>query len=51
MRQPPYTFTFKAPDKTYNLSMSFRRSTVDRDDLISALEQILDQLRSTQDPL
>jgi len=48
-RQKPYTFKFKAPDKTFNLSMSFRRSTVDREDLISALEEILQQLRSTED--
>jgi len=48
-RQKPYTFKFRAPDKTFNLQMSFRRSTVDRDDLISALEEILQQLRSTED--
>ena len=50
-RQKPYTFKFKAPDKTFNLSMSFRRSTVDKGDLISALEEILQQLRSSEDPL
>lgn len=49
-RKKPYTFKFKSPDKTYNLSMSFRRSTVDRDDLITALEEILTQLRATEDP-
>lgn len=49
-RKKPYTFKFKSPDKSYNLSMSFRRSTVDRDDLISALEEILQQLRSAEDP-
>lgn len=49
-RSKPYTFKFKSPDKTYNLQMSFRRSTVDKEDLISALEQILDQLRTTEDP-
>lgn len=50
-RQKPYTFKFRAPDKTFNLSMSFRRSTVDRDDLISALEEILQQLRSAEDTM
>jgi ParB family chromosome partitioning protein len=50
-RRKPYTFKLKYPDKTYNLSMSFRRSTVDRGDLITALEEILEQLRSTEDPL
>lgn len=48
-RQKPYTFKFRAPDKTFNLSMSFRRSTVDREDLITALEEILQQLRSTEE--
>ena len=48
-RQKPYTFKFRAPDKTFNLSMSFRRSTVDRDDLISALEGILQQLRTSDE--
>ena len=45
-RKKPYVFKFRAPDKTYSLSLSFRQSTVDRDDLIGALEQILDELRS-----
>ena len=49
VRPKPYTFKFKAPDKTFNLQMSFRRSTVDKDDLISALEEILQQLKSTED--
>ena len=45
-KKKPYVFKFKAPDKTYSLSMSFRQSTVDREDLISALEQILTELRT-----
>jgi ParB family transcriptional regulator, chromosome partitioning protein len=45
-RKKPYVFKFKAPDKTYSLSLSFRQSEVDRTDLIQALEQILTQLRS-----
>lgn len=48
-RAKPYTFKFRAPDKTFSLQMSFRRSTVDRDDLITALEEILEQLRTTAD--
>lgn len=48
-RRKPYTFKFQAPDKTFNLSMSFRRSTVDRDDLISALEEILVQLKTSEE--
>lgn len=44
-RRKPYVFRFKAPDKTFSLSLSFRQSEVDEDDLIRALEQILSDLR------
>lgn len=44
-RRKPYVFRFKAPDRTFNLSLTFRQSEVDRDDLIRALEQILTDLR------
>jgi hypothetical protein len=45
-RRRPYVFRFKAPDKTFNLSLTFRQSAVDKADLVRALEQILKQLRS-----
>lgn len=45
-RRKPYVFRFRAPDKTYALSLSFRQSEVDRTDLIRALEDILQQLRA-----
>jgi len=44
-RRKPYVFRFKAPDRTFSLSLSFRQSEVDQDDLIRALEQILADLR------
>jgi ParB family chromosome partitioning protein len=44
-RRRPYVFKFKAPDRSYNLSLTFRQSEVDKDDLIRALEQILLDLR------
>ena len=44
-RRKPFTFSFKAPDKSYKLAMTFRRSTVERSDLIGALESILRELR------
>ncbi len=47
-RKKPYTFKFRAPDKTYNLSLTFRKTTVDRDDLIAALEQTLCELRAAE---
>ncbi len=45
-RRKPYVFRFKAPDRTFSLSLSFRQSEVDEDDLIRALEQILVDLRN-----
>ena len=42
----PYVFKFAAPDKRYSLSLAFRQREVDRTDLITALEQILQQLRA-----
>jgi len=44
-RKQPHVFKFKAPDKTFSLSLSFRKKEVDRGDLIQALEQILQELR------
>lgn len=44
-RRKPYTFKFRAPDKRYNLSLTFRQSEVDPEDLIQALEEILQELR------
>jgi ParB family transcriptional regulator, chromosome partitioning protein len=46
-RRKPYVFRFKSPDKSYSLSLSFRQSEVDKEDLIRALEQILSGLRET----
>lgn len=48
-RRKPYIFKFRAPDKTFSLNLSFRQSTVDRDDLIRALEQILAEIRAAHD--
>ena len=47
-RRKPYTFAFKAPDKSFRLNLTFRRSTVEPTDLIQALQQILDELRKEQ---
>jgi ParB family chromosome partitioning protein len=44
-RRRPYVFRFKSPDRSYNLSLTFRQSEVDKEDLIRALEQILGDLR------
>jgi ParB family chromosome partitioning protein len=47
-RRKPFVFTFKSPDQSYRLNLTFRRSSVDRGDLITALRQILDQLLEEQ---
>jgi hypothetical protein len=47
-RRKPYIFKFRSPDKTYSLALTFRQSEVEKDDLIHALEQILQQLREAQ---
>jgi len=44
-RRKPYVFRFKSPDKSYSLSLTFRQSEVDKEDLIRALEQILTDIR------
>ena len=41
----PHVFRFDAPDKSFNISLSFRRDMVAKQDLIDALEQTLFELR------
>ncbi len=41
----PHIFKFNAPDKSFNISLSFSRETVAKQDLIDALEQTLFELR------
>ena len=48
-RRKPYVFRFRSPDKSYSLSLSFRQSAVEKDDLIRALEQILRDLREARE--
>lgn len=48
-RKRPFAFKFRAPDKSFQLQLQFRQSTVDKSDLIRALEQILDEIRSAPD--
>jgi ParB family transcriptional regulator, chromosome partitioning protein len=44
-RPKAYTFNFRPPDKTFNLRLSFNKKTASKDDVIEALENILDELR------
>jgi ParB family chromosome partitioning protein len=48
-RRKPYIFKFRSPDKTYNLSLSFRQTTVEKNDLIRALEETLQRLKEEKD--
>lgn len=44
-RSKPYAFEFKRPERGYRLSLSFRKSSVEPEDLIQALEDALAEVR------
>ena len=44
-RPKSYVFAYKPPDKAFNLKLSFGKSRASRDEVISALEGILKELR------
>jgi len=44
-RPKAYTFNFRAPNKAFNLRLSFNKKSASKDDVIAALENILDELR------
>jgi len=46
-RPKAYVFTFKAPTKAFNLQLRFKKSQVDRDEIIETLEAILTNLRKS----
>lgn len=48
-KRKPYIFNFRAPDKSFNLSLKFRQTSVSKNDLISALEKILGELREAEE--
>ena len=45
----PHVFRFRASDERYSVSLSFRQSVVEEDDLIRALEELLAALRRERD--
>jgi ParB family chromosome partitioning protein len=47
-RPKSYVFAYKPPDKTFNLKLSFGKSRASREDVISALEGILKELRKNR---
>lgn len=46
-RARPFVFAFRAPTKAFQLKMRFRKGTVERDEIIEALEGILKELKSS----
>ncbi len=49
-RPKAYTYHYKAPTKAFTLKLNFRKAQVERDEIISALENILDSLRRGEEP-
>jgi ParB family chromosome partitioning protein len=47
-RPKAYVFSYKAPTKAFNLKLQFTKSKVERDEVISALETIIQELRNTR---
>ena len=45
-RPKAFVFSYKAPTKAFNLSLKFTKSKVERDEVISALEAIIQDLRN-----
>jgi ParB family transcriptional regulator, chromosome partitioning protein len=45
-RPKAFIFSYKAPTKAFNLQLKFSKSKVERDEVISALEAIIKELRS-----
>ena len=46
-RPKAFVFRFRPPDKTFRLNLTFKKTRVERDDVIRALEAILAQLRES----
>ncbi len=44
----PFVFKYRDPSKTFSFNLRFKKSDVERDELIQALENILDDLRTAQ---
>jgi ParB family chromosome partitioning protein len=45
-RPKAYVFSYKAPTKAFKLQLRFTKSRVDRDEVISALQEIIRELRA-----
>jgi ParB family chromosome partitioning protein len=45
-RPKAFVFKYKAPSKAFNLQLKFTKSRVEREEVISALEAIIEELRT-----
>jgi ParB family chromosome partitioning protein len=45
-RARPFSFSYRGPKQSFSLSLKFRKSQVERAEIISTLEEILDRLRN-----
>jgi len=45
-RPKAYIFSYKAPTKAFKLQLRFSKSRVERDEVIAALQNIIDELRA-----
>ena len=46
-RPKAFTFNFRPQNKAFNLRLSFNKKSASKDDIIAALENILEELRKT----
>ncbi len=47
-KSKPFVFAFKAPTKTFQMRMSFRKGRVDKAEIIAALENVIRELRASK---
>ena len=47
-RPKAYTFNFRPPSKAFSLRLSFNKKTASKDEIIAALENILEELRQSK---
>jgi hypothetical protein len=46
-RPRAFVYQFKAPTKAFNLQLRFKKSQVEREEIIQALESIIEDLRKS----
>ena len=49
-RPKAFTFQYRAPTKAFSLKLNFKKSQVEKTEIISALENIIESLRRGEEP-